>query len=724
MAAAGLTSAAFAQATLPTSNTFASGFTATNDTPLGWSYNLLLGTGTNLTYATGSDASPACRLDNTGEYIQIFFADAPGALTYYIKGTGISPNPAFAGQFDIQESVDGNAWTAVHTFSNTDITGSFVSFTDVINSASRYVRFFYTTKVSGSNISLDQISLAQAAAGATEIQVSQGTTNISSGGDFIMGCTTTSLTTTFNIANTGTSADLNLSNYTFSGTDASMFSVSNAPTAVPAGQVAALAVVFTPTGADGTKTATLTFATNDTDEDPTVINLTAYKSCLATEPANQATALVVDASKTYTMSMTFAAAASNPDGYIVLRKTGAAVTEVPVDGTTYERGDQIGAAQVISVGNNLTAFARNIVPNTTYHYAVFAYNGASTYENYNTTAPLTGSGTTAANMIGNYYASIDPTASTFLADLTTLINPHTQIFYANYASTIIADYEGRDTVNGQRVVTCVYSGLNKIYSGTFDWTTNDFSREHTYCYSWMQDYGTTQNDVQYSDLFNLFPVKFTDVNSARSNYPLGEVVTPQVSFLQCSLGNDAAGDLVFEPRAVHKGDAARAMMYMLTCYNGVNNFTWALRAGQSQGLLKTWNTQDPPNNYEMGRNDYIKEERQNNRNPYIDHPEWANQIDFVQMVLLATQDLASVVSLNIAPNPTTDLVTLNMNLEQSMDLTLELYNAEGQLVKSDVFSASAGTIARQLDLTGLASGAYYVRLTNGTLAMAQTISKI
>jgi hypothetical protein len=53
---------------------------------------------------------------------------------------------------------------------------------------------------------------------------------------------------------------------------------------------------------------------------------------------------------------------------------------------------------------------------------------------------------------------------------------------------------------------------------------------------------------------------------------------------------------------------------------------------EEQALLKQWNTQDPPDAWEVGRNDYI-ETIQHNRNPFVDHPEYVDMIDFNTMTL-------------------------------------------------------------------------------------------
>lgn len=81
-------------------------------------------------------------------------------------------------------------------------------------------------------------------------------------------------------------------------------------------------------------------------------------------------------------------AASGATGYLVLARTGNAVTDVPVDYQTYAAGNTIGNSRVVYVGN-ATAFTDNNVVTgcDVYHYAVFSYGGAGCL-NYKTPGSL------------------------------------------------------------------------------------------------------------------------------------------------------------------------------------------------------------------------------------------------------------------------------------------------------------------------------------------------
>ncbi len=110
---------------------------------------------------------------------------------------------------------------------------------------------------------------------------------------------------------------------------------------------------------------------------------------------------------------------------------------------------------------------------------------------------------------------------------------------------------------------------------------------------------------------------------------------------------------VFEPQDCDKGDIARSCFYMVARYNnlagndssidsanpnlyiengvsgntlkGTSTSTNPFSLGILQDLLE-WNRLDPPDEYEIHRNNLLCNNYTNNRNPFIDFPEWAEYI--------------------------------------------------------------------------------------------------
>jgi len=165
-----------------------------------------------------------------------------------------------------------------------------------------------------------------------------------------------------------------------------------------------------------------------------------------------------------------------------------------------------------------------------------------------------------------------------------------------------------------------------------------YNREHSFPKSWFND-----AKPMYSDLFHIYP---TDgfVNNRRSNYPFGEVDAPTYTSGNGSrLGpnvTDGYTGVVFEPVDEYKGDLARTYFYMVTCYedkvvswenydsNGnqvLNGTTFPAFEDWTLELLLAWHLQDPVSQKEIDRNEAVYS-IQNNRNPFIDHPEYVASV--------------------------------------------------------------------------------------------------
>ena len=142
--------------------------------------------------------------------------------------------------------------------------------------------------------------------------------------------------------------------------------------------------------------------------------------------------------------------------------------------------------------------------------------------------------------------------------------------------------------------------------------------EHTWPQSRFT--GRFSIDLQKSDLHHLFPTD-SQMNSLRSSYHFG-YVTQEAKPANCpigKLGKDAGGrETVFEAPIHHRGNVARALFYFSVRYH------MHIPANEL-AALREWNVQDPVDVAEQLRNGEIQK-LQGNRNPFIDFPELANQI--------------------------------------------------------------------------------------------------
>ena len=294
-------------------------------------------------------------------------------------------------------------------------------------------------------------------------------------------------------------------------------------------------------------------------------------------------------------------------------------------------------------------------------------------------------------------------------DLHALINPHQMQYYSYYDDLMIPFFEARDTTLDRRVVTCVYSGENLIYTEPFDFTTYGYSREHTYCHSWMPTY-PAQSLPEYSDFHHLFPSNLNSVNILRSNNPLGDVENEISSYLGCKSGTNINGQTVFEPRDEHKGDAARSIMYEALCYNSIDGNNWAIPSNQDQMILKNWHFQDPPDNWEIARNDFI-DSLQNNRNPFIDSIDYVCFIDFSNMSYDPSACIPSSIEELLDkqfftyPNPCTEI--LNLHVDATTISSYQITDNLGRVVLSADISNQPLV---KVDLSSVNAGSYSVKV--------------
>ncbi len=717
--------------------------------PDGW-VQVQTGTAGNLFY-TSSDlytsAPSAVRLDFTGEYILVNVNDEPGLFSYNIKGSATQPN--FSGTVKSQWSINGTTWVDMRTFTTLPVQSNpFLSIVDTPSSQARFLRILFSQKQSDYNVAVDDISVSVPVAGANaEIEANFNNTKVTTGSNiWFSSPVSTAANFKVKLYNFGTDSALTISNTTITGTNAADYSLGAFPATIAPKDSGEIEFTFTP-GAAGTRSAVLTITNNDADENPYIINLNGVGGQYATEPAANPT---INFSNIKSYSIKVGVKGNASDGYVVLRKEGSAVTDAPADGETYDVGMGVGASKVFYVGNDTSFTVRETHAGLDYHFAVFPYNGLGQYINYKTTAPLAANRISGEALAGNYYAGIDTANPDFPTALGTLINNHTQVFYSNYKATLIDNFYTRDTTGNQKVVNCEYSGQFVLFTPPFDFTPQNMSREHATASSWMPTFGTTGHEDRfaYSDQHNLRLANQNDVNAPRSNYPFDEIVNQTGSFQLAKFGTDANNKKVFEPRDEIKGDIARSIMYMLAAYNRQQNkinggqpsvAAWSLdslvipgtfpspdeklSARQKQAILKKWHQQDPPSPFERARNEFVQDQ-QGNRNPFVDHPEWACYIDFNTMRYITNGcngtvgigEIENNIDVLAYPNPAHEKLNVSIISDKSYTGTIEIADITGKTILRKTTTINAGENWLEIGLNEFVSGNYILTVSgNGTV---------
>ncbi|MFO7841546.1 MAG: endonuclease [Fidelibacterota bacterium] len=231
---------------------------------------------------------------------------------------------------------------------------------------------------------------------------------------------------------------------------------------------------------------------------------------------------------------------------------------------------------------------------------------------------------------GYYDDAADKSGNELRLALHNIIDGHTQLTY----DQIWDAFEETDLKANGRIWD-MYTGIEFVYGddqSTGDNVENTYNREHSWPKSWANN--TTPH---YTDLFHLYPVQALS-NSHRSNLPYGEVgeSPTYVSDNGTKKGEARSGlgytGTVFEPVDDYKGDFARTYFYISTRYY-TEDADWDISPMTDKceledwavDMLLDWHHLDPVSQKELDRNEAVYV-LQGNRNPFIDHPAYADSV--------------------------------------------------------------------------------------------------
>ncbi|MNK44514.1 Extracellular ribonuclease precursor [compost metagenome] len=248
-----------------------------------------------------------------------------------------------------------------------------------------------------------------------------------------------------------------------------------------------------------------------------------------------------------------------------------------------------------------------------------------------------------AQIPSGYYSTATGTGYTLKTQLYNIIKDHTNNGYAGLYTT----YQTSDVDNFYENDGTILDMYSENPSGTDPYTYTTGTTQRCGSYSVEGDCYNREHIIPQSVFNEQSPmvadahfITPTDgkVNGIRSNYPHGNVSSATYTSQNGSkLGSSAVSGYsgtVFEPINAFKGDIARMYFYFATRYeNTVAGYSFPMFNGSSNqvfttaflNMLLAWHAQDPVSAREITRNNAIYA-RQNNRNPYIDHPEYVNQI--------------------------------------------------------------------------------------------------
>ena len=361
-----------------------------------------------------------------------------------------------------------------------------------------------------------------------------------------------------------------------------------------------------------------------------------------------------------------------------------------------------------SVDNSNTANAVTVVPHAEWKNA---YTGTY-YNNLNT------------NKIG----------TAFRSDLANLITTthHTNTVYNGSSSLALNNVwpqtdKDMDNLNAKTLVW-FYSGTVTSASN-FGGTSGTTNREHV----WAKNGGGTftAEAGPGADAHHLRPTE-QKLNEIRSNWGFAEVnqttgnIAAQAGRTDygtfpdglCYKGSSSSGGsgTFFYPAEGYRGATARILMYMQVRYGDEFDLHFVDGASTSNGKgigkisdLFKWHLLEPPTTEEIYRNHAVAE-IQGNRNPFIDHPEYAEMIychdgqSYNTALQNAVQKYGSYLGSNVDP----DKIPTSISLSQS-SLTLEVGKTSSKI------NVTATPTGAYNDVTWTSSNTSVATVANGVV---------
>lgn len=274
---------------------------------------------------------------------------------------------------------------------------------------------------------------------------------------------------------------------------------------------------------------------------------------------------------------------------------------------------------------------------------------------------------------------------TFLREVVT--DGYNGISYGD--SRYILDETDRDPNNSSNVIL-VYLGTS--VSGTWDAGVT-WNREHVWPQSLLGVSVDNSSIDEGSDLHNLKPANPSE-NSSRSNDYFDNYRTSDT----------------YEPRDEVKGDVARMLFYMTVRYSNLELVNTAPATYQMALLdvLLDWHQQDPVDDFERNRNEVIYS-YQNNRNPFIDHPEFVSAIWNPTSVNRSLEQ-----EVRVFPNPAKDL----LYVEGTNKGSYSVINILGRQVQHGILGDDA------VNVSSLPQGKYMLLIEDEATVFVRSFVKL
>ena len=317
-----------------------------------------------------------------------------------------------------------------------------------------------------------------------------------------------------------------------------------------------------------------------------------------------------------------------------------------------------------------------------------------------------------------YYDSTDGLADTALRQaLQDIIADPTIVRAQSYADVIDILMEADQNPEHSNQVWLVYSeeGRPKLDLQTSSDNSGKWNREHTYPRSRGGFFDIEADEV--ADGIDVFWT--TKADSLRHSNSDAHALRAADASENSSRGNQHYGQYIGPSGTLgsFRGDVARSVLYMEIRYNGlevVNGFMTTTGQLGDLATLLDWHRTDPPDDFEMNRNNVIYN-WQKNRNPFIDQPLmveyiWGTNVGDAWDQSLSLDD-NKLDEITFYPNPTKGSVYIS-GLKSKTDI--DIYSIEGKLLKT------YKSVESLIDLD-VASGLYLLKLVSDGQSVTKKI---
>ncbi len=300
---------------------------------------------------------------------------------------------------------------------------------------------------------------------------------------------------------------------------------------------------------------------------------------------------------------------------------------------------------------------------------------------------------------GTYYSTVgSETGSALVSKLNTITGNPTPLTSYDWSR-----YEAADEAEGQsNKVLLIYSRQIVLKTAHVSGSTG-WNREHTYPDSKIGSPANADNHHIFAD--------DNQTNNKRGSKLFGEV--PQTSANRVTDGYGNLTDCYttnthFYPNEPARGEVARATMYLNIRYgySVEGNF-------ESIATMLRWHLENPVSNREIYRNNTIHT-LQKNRNPFIDHPEYACRIwgatNGETQTLCAGSSQVDVTSVSLSPaSGSINLLDSNKTLQLTANVLPT--NATDKSVTWSSSNTGVATVSSAGLVTGVSAGSATITVT-------------